>query len=144
MPEKGFLITASWDKTLKYWDLRSATPGLSVDCGERVYGFDARGGCAVAALAEGMFHGSAAKEKRVLIFDLSNPSKPFRVRVCVTVIGLCVIVCGVEVMVGLVFRCPVPVGRVVGTFFEVMLIIAVVSVDRYRRWRHHCVNKHAA
>ena len=79
VPEKNFLITAAWDRTIKYWDLRSATPGASVDCGERVYAFDARAGCAVAALAEGSFAGSAAKEKRVLIFDLSNPQVPFRV-----------------------------------------------------------------
>lgn len=35
------LITSSWDKTVKYWDLRSATPAATLQCQERVYTMDA-------------------------------------------------------------------------------------------------------
>lgn len=36
------LITGSWDKTVKYWDLRSATPAATLQCQERVYAMDVR------------------------------------------------------------------------------------------------------
>jgi hypothetical protein len=65
--------------------------------GERVYGFDARAGAAVAVLAEGSFQGSAAKEKRVLMYDLTNPATHYRVRCRPTTRHwqLWVILCGV-------------------------------------------------
>jgi mRNA export factor len=91
VPERGFLATASWDKTIKYWDTRSPTPGISVDVGERVYAFDVRAGAAVACLAEGSYQGSAAKEKRILMYDLTNPAAHLRVCVCVCVVSPCLI-----------------------------------------------------
>ncbi|KAI9605422.1 hypothetical protein KEM48_002207 [Puccinia striiformis f. sp. tritici PST-130] len=36
----GLLATGSWDKTLKYWDLRSPTPAVSVTLPERIYTMD--------------------------------------------------------------------------------------------------------
>lgn len=36
------LITGSWDKTVKYWDLRQSTPIASVECQERVYTMDVK------------------------------------------------------------------------------------------------------
>lgn len=79
IPERGYLITASWDQTLRYWDLKSAAPAASVALGERVMSMDARAPACVVALAEGSVAGSAAKEKRVLIFDLNAPQAPVRV-----------------------------------------------------------------
>lgn len=34
------LVTGSWDKTIKYWDLRQSTAVASVNCQERVYSID--------------------------------------------------------------------------------------------------------
>lgn len=36
------LVTGSWDKTIKYWDLRQPNPVASVNCQERVYSVDAK------------------------------------------------------------------------------------------------------
>ncbi|KAK9451560.1 WD40-repeat-containing domain protein [Limtongia smithiae] len=36
------VVTGSWDKTLKYWDLRAQTPALTVHLPERVYAMDAK------------------------------------------------------------------------------------------------------
>ena len=81
LADRNMLITSSWDKTMRYWDVRAptGTPAVNVECGERIYTMDARGGCAVVGLAEGSFSGSATKEKRILIFDITNPKTPFRV-----------------------------------------------------------------
>jgi mRNA export factor len=38
----GMLVTASWDKTLRYWDLRQATPAHKQNLSERVYSLDVR------------------------------------------------------------------------------------------------------
>ena len=35
------LVTGSWDKTVKYWDLRQPSPVANLDCQERVYSLDA-------------------------------------------------------------------------------------------------------
>jgi mRNA export factor len=37
---QGLLATGSWDKTLKYWDLRQPTPAVSVTLPERIYTMD--------------------------------------------------------------------------------------------------------
>jgi len=36
------LVTGSWDKTVKYWDLRQSTPVATLQCQERVYTMDIR------------------------------------------------------------------------------------------------------
>ncbi|KAI9714349.1 MAG: RNA export factor gle2 [Bogoriella megaspora] len=36
------LVTGSWDKTVKYWDLRQSQPAMSVTCQDRVYCMDTR------------------------------------------------------------------------------------------------------
>ncbi|KAF7790186.1 hypothetical protein EIP86_001138 [Pleurotus ostreatoroseus] len=40
-PNGSYLVTGSWDKTIKYWDLRSATPMATVQLPERCYSMDA-------------------------------------------------------------------------------------------------------
>ncbi|KNZ46772.1 hypothetical protein VP01_697g11 [Puccinia sorghi] len=37
---QGLLATGSWDKTLKYWDLRQPTPAVSISLPERIYTMD--------------------------------------------------------------------------------------------------------
>ncbi|KLO19343.1 WD40 repeat-like protein [Schizopora paradoxa] len=60
----GLVATGSWDKTLKYWDLRSSTPVLNVALPERCYSMDVvypllTVGCA---------------DRQIRCYDLSNPS----------------------------------------------------------------------
>lgn len=61
------LVTGSWDKTLKYWDLRSPQPLATVQLPERCYSLDAAGELMVVATAE----------RHVLVFNLANPTTPF-------------------------------------------------------------------
>lgn len=36
------LVTGSWDKTVKYWDLRQQNPVATLSCQERIYAMDVR------------------------------------------------------------------------------------------------------
>lgn len=85
----GLLATGSWDKTLKvcclsyvgstltcschdikYWDLRTPTPVASVSLPERCYSLDVLEPIVAVATAG----------KQVLIYNLSNPTVPYKVR----------------------------------------------------------------
>ncbi|WP_375449341.1 hypothetical protein [uncultured Nostoc sp.] len=46
------LVTGSWDKTVKYWDLRQSSPVASVSCQERVYSMDVVNKLLVVATAD--------------------------------------------------------------------------------------------
>ncbi|KAL7673696.1 hypothetical protein ACOME3_008547 [Neoechinorhynchus agilis] len=48
------LMTGSWDRTLKFWDLRQAEPIKKLDLGERVYCADVCGPMAVVVTADRM------------------------------------------------------------------------------------------
>lgn len=58
------LATASWDKTIRYWDLRLATPAASVTLSERIYSMDLEGSLLVATTAD----------RKVHVIKLSNPT----------------------------------------------------------------------
>lgn len=58
------IATASWDKTIRYWDLRQQTPAATVDCAERIYSMDVKGSLLVAVTAD----------RKVHVVDLSNPT----------------------------------------------------------------------
>lgn len=65
-PQMGqMLLTGSWDKTIKYWDLRQSSPALSVPMPERVYCLD----IAYPVLAVGL------AERNVMIYNLDNPTQ---------------------------------------------------------------------
>jgi len=95
---KGVLATGSWDRTIKYWDLRQppapvvrrhSSPGdarvstrlslcflslfgllqLSITLPERLYTMDAAGPLLVAGTAD----------RQLLIFDINKPQAPMRV-----------------------------------------------------------------
>ncbi|KAL8287162.1 hypothetical protein RQP46_003614 [Phenoliferia psychrophenolica] len=68
---QGVIATGSWDKTLKYWDLRSPTAVATVNLPERCYTLDVAGSLMVAGTAE----------KHVSIFNLSNPTTIFKTSV---------------------------------------------------------------
>lgn len=58
------LVTGSWDKTIRYWDMRQATPVAAVTCSERIYSMDVKGSLLVAATADRQMH----------VIDLNNPT----------------------------------------------------------------------
>jgi mRNA export factor len=65
------VITSSWDRTVKFWDVSGAptgTPMGTLQMPDRVYAMDVVGNVMVIATAE----------RHVLVYDLRNPSQPFR------------------------------------------------------------------
>ncbi|KAI9680549.1 MAG: RNA export factor gle2 [Caeruleum heppii] len=58
------LVTGSWDKTVKYWDLRSSTPAATLNCQDRVYTLDVRDKLMVIGTAD----------RYINVVNLSNPS----------------------------------------------------------------------
>ncbi|KAG2198233.1 hypothetical protein INT46_005224 [Mucor plumbeus] len=66
--QANILATGSWDKTIKYWDLRSPQPVGTVQLGERCYSMDTKGDLLVAATADRKIH----------IFNLSNPTTIYK------------------------------------------------------------------
>lgn len=62
------LATASWDKTLKYWDLRQQQPVSTVQLPERAYSMDTAKNLLVVGTAE----------RHICIIDLNNPGTIFR------------------------------------------------------------------
>lgn len=62
------VATASWDKTLKYWDLRQQQPVSTVQLPERAYTMDTAKSLLVVGTAE----------RHVCIINLNNPGAIFR------------------------------------------------------------------
>ncbi|ORX70485.1 WD40 repeat-like protein [Linderina pennispora] len=62
------VATGSWDKTVKYWDLRQPSPLGVVTLNERIYAMD--------SLHPLMVVGTA--DRKVHVFDLNNPTQPFK------------------------------------------------------------------
>ncbi|GJE94513.1 WD40-repeat-containing domain protein [Phanerochaete sordida] len=70
-PQGGILATGSWDKTLKYWDLRTPNPVSTVTLPERCYTMDVMYPLMVVGTAE----------RHIQIFNLTNPTTPFKTMV---------------------------------------------------------------
>jgi mRNA export factor len=49
-------VTGSWDKTIKYWDLRTPNAVGTIDCGERIYSLDVKKDTLVIATASNEIH----------------------------------------------------------------------------------------
>lgn len=62
------LVTGSWDKTIKYWDLRQPQAVSTVMMPERVYSMDNKGPLLVVGTAE----------RHIAIINLSNPGTIFK------------------------------------------------------------------
>jgi len=63
-PSTGqMLVTGSWDKTLKYWDLRQQNPAATVNLQDRCYTLDVSQGLMVCGTAD----------RYINIFNLANP-----------------------------------------------------------------------
>ncbi|KAG7089882.1 hypothetical protein E1B28_011517 [Marasmius oreades] len=67
-PQANILATGSWDKTIKYWDLRSAQPVASVTLPERCYTLDVQYPLMVVGTAE----------RHIQIYNLTNPTTPYK------------------------------------------------------------------
>jgi mRNA export factor len=63
------LVTGSWDKTMKYWDIRQGKCASSLNLPERVYAMRTKEELAVVATAD----------NQVLIFDIRKPNQPTKV-----------------------------------------------------------------
>ncbi|CAA7267083.1 unnamed protein product [Cyclocybe aegerita] len=68
VPGAGILATGSWDKTIKYWDLRTPNPVATVQLPERCYTFDIQYPLMVVGTAE----------RHIQIFNLSNPNTAYK------------------------------------------------------------------
>ncbi|KAL8635197.1 MAG: hypothetical protein Q9228_007288 [Teloschistes exilis] len=66
--QSQMLVTGSWDKTVKYWDLRTPNPVASVPCQERIYSLDVVGSLLVVATAD----------RYINIINLSEPGKFYK------------------------------------------------------------------
>ena len=62
------LITGSWDKTVKYWDLRQQNPVVTLQCQDRVYTMDVKNELLVIGTAD----------RYINIVGLNNPGQFYK------------------------------------------------------------------
>ena len=69
-PDINCLVSGSWDKTVKYWDVRTPTgqATATVPVSDRIFAMDVKGQVLVVATAD----------KKLCVFDLRKPTVPFR------------------------------------------------------------------
>ncbi|KAJ7841339.1 Poly(A)+ RNA export protein [Mycena olivaceomarginata] len=67
-PQGGILATGSWDKTIKYWDLRSSAPIATVQLPERCYSMDVQYPFLVVGTAE----------RHIQVYNLTNPTTVYK------------------------------------------------------------------
>ncbi|KAF9346683.1 Poly(A)+ RNA export protein rae1 [Mortierella sp. NVP85] len=62
------LATGSWDKTIKYWDIRQPNPVATLTLPERLYTMDSVFPLLVAGTAD----------RHIIVYHLNNPNAPFK------------------------------------------------------------------
>lgn len=62
------IVTGSWDKTVKYWDLRQSTAAATLACQERVYTMDVKNNLLVVGTAD----------RYINIVNLADPTKFYK------------------------------------------------------------------
>ncbi|KAF7312176.1 Poly + rna export protein [Mycena indigotica] len=67
-PQAGILASASWDKTIKYWDLRTPAPVATVQLPERCYTMDIQYPLMCVGTAE----------RHIQIFNLNSPTTVYK------------------------------------------------------------------
>lgn len=66
--QMNMLVTGSWDKTIKYWDIRSPNPVHTQQLPERVYAMD----CVHPLLVVG------TADRAIQVFNLAQPQTPYK------------------------------------------------------------------
>jgi len=61
-------VTGSWDKTVKYWDLRTPTPAATLQCQERIYSMDVKDSLLVIGTAD----------RYINVVNLNDPTKFYK------------------------------------------------------------------
>ncbi|TLD29006.1 hypothetical protein PspLS_03305 [Pyricularia sp. CBS 133598] len=69
------VITGSWDKTVKYWDIRQQTPAATLQCQERVYTMDVRDKLLVIGTADRYINVVNLNEPQKFYKTLQSPLK---------------------------------------------------------------------
>ena len=62
------IVTGSWDKTIKYWDLRQSQPVATVTCQDRVYSLDVKKNLLVVGTAD----------RYINVINLTEPQKFYK------------------------------------------------------------------
>ena len=62
------LVTGSWDRTVKYWDLRQSAPAATLNCQERVYTMDVKNKLLVIGTAD----------RYINVVNLDDPTKFYK------------------------------------------------------------------
>jgi mRNA export factor len=62
------VVTGAWDKTVRYWDLRSSTPAATLPTQDRVYAMDVREKLLVVGTAD----------RYINIINLAEPTKIYK------------------------------------------------------------------
>ena len=65
---QDFLATGSWDKAVRYWDMKSDQPIGFVDCPERVYTMDVKNHLLVIGTAE----------RHIIMVNLNSPTTIYK------------------------------------------------------------------
>ncbi|GMH44834.1 hypothetical protein BSKO_12786 [Bryopsis sp. KO-2023] len=70
IPQHQQLVSGSWDKSLKYWDLRNPNPNptFAFSLPERCYTMDVKGHLMVVGTAN----------RQILVFDIRSPQSPLK------------------------------------------------------------------
>ncbi|KAL8061027.1 hypothetical protein ABFX02_02G062200 [Erythranthe guttata] len=68
IPEMNLLVTGSWDKTLRYWDLRQQNPTWVQQLPDRCYALSVKHPLMVVGTAD----------RNILVFNLQNPQTEFK------------------------------------------------------------------
>ncbi|KAF2266709.1 Poly(A)+ RNA export protein-like protein [Lojkania enalia] len=72
---QDYLATGSWDKKVKFWDLKSANPVGTLDCGERVYTMDVKDNLMVIGTAERHIHMVNLNDPGKIAKTITSPLK---------------------------------------------------------------------